>query len=336
MAETVGGEVVIPIRFWDEEALTQFEQFRSSVARSSETVADEVEKAAQRRMQAELEVERRRLQSVEELEDRYAALRATNGDEYLASRMIALNRSYGRELALVGDREDLKQQIIENHRKQTLALEQEIMGRQLALGERATRESARAVTATAKTSEGGIFALKQGMGKAREATMFFTSSLSEFGETGRRVQGVVSGVAGAFLGGGPLLLGLELARVAVGALVDAWEEEERAAKAAAEAAEKEAQKATEAWLGRVGATRSWLDSLRDQRDQLKGVDAGWRALTALIAQRDAETNSARRGAIAMRVEEARAILMEIDALKGKAKAEEDEKGRTEARKRAAA
>jgi hypothetical protein len=61
----------------------------------------------------------------------------------------------------------------------------------------------------------GIKGLKEQMGRGRETAMFFTQALGEFGPGGRTAQVAISGIAGAFLGGGGLLAVLSLAQVAV-------------------------------------------------------------------------------------------------------------------------
>jgi hypothetical protein len=75
--------------------------------------------------------------------------------------------------------------------------------------------------AGAEKAKSGIFQLKEGMGRAREAAMFFSSSLSEFGPTGQIAQRALSGLVGALLGGGGLLLALEATRVAMSFFADA-------------------------------------------------------------------------------------------------------------------
>jgi hypothetical protein len=73
-------------------------------------------------------------------------------------------------------------------------------------------------------NSGGLFKMKEGMGRAREAAMFFSQSLSGFGESGRLAQTAIAGVAGAFLGGGGLLFALEGAKVAFSLMAASTEE----------------------------------------------------------------------------------------------------------------
>jgi len=116
--------------------------------------------------------------------------------------------------------------------------------------------------------------MKQGMGRARESAMFFTQALGEFGPQGRTAQIALSGIAGAIMGGGGVLLALSLAQAGVRLLVDAWEEEAKAAEKAAKereaAAEKEAAATTRS-LRVVGDAR---DSVREANRRLKGELAG--------------------------------------------------------------
>lgn len=184
---------------------------------------------------------------------------------------------------------------------------------------------------TAQTGQ-SISQLKTQLGQARAAAMFFTSSLGEMGEGGRRLQSVVGGVAGAFLGGGPLLLGLELARVAVGMLTDAWTAESRAAEAAAESARKAAE-------AKISDARSWLASLDQERSQLQGVSAGQQRLAALEADYRKEKDEGRRKELAGLVQQARAALNTIAAEEAVAEARkkitEDEARLDDERRKAA-
>lgn len=114
----------------------------------------------------------------------------------------------------------------------------------------------------------GIAKLKEGMGRARETAMFFTQSLGAFGETGRQVQGAVAGLAGAFMGGGGILLALTAAKTAVELLTAAWEAD---AKAAEEAGKKALQ-----------ASKDIADSMaqvaKSEQDQLDGATYSKRTL----------------------------------------------------------
>lgn len=82
-----------------------------------------------------------------------------------------------------------------------------------------------------KGLEGGLAGLKKSMGPAREQMMFFTSMLGELGPAGKTAQIALTGVAGAILGGGGLLAGMELARLAFGAIGASMEEADAKAKA---------------------------------------------------------------------------------------------------------
>ena len=95
----------------------------------------------------------------------------------------------------------------------------------------------------AADSTGNSFAkLKTQMGQSRETAMFFTQALGEFGPQGKTAQIAISGIAGAVMGGGGILLALSLAQAAVRLLVDWWKADAEAAKKASE----EHQKAAEA------------------------------------------------------------------------------------------
>lgn len=83
-------------------------------------------------------------------------------------------------------------------------------------------------SARGATSE--IARFKEGLSRSRESAMFFTASLGELGPAGRTAQYALSGIAGAVLGGGGVLLALEGMRVAVRLGVEAWTAHKEEAK----------------------------------------------------------------------------------------------------------
>lgn len=107
----------------------------------------------------------------------------------------------------------------------------------------------------ASGGRGGISKLKGQLGQARESMMFFTSALGEMGEGGRRAQGLLAGMAGAFLGGGPLLLGLEAARFGVSLLADAFTEQAKAAEEARDRTLKAGEEISQ-FLAEAGVRRA--------------------------------------------------------------------------------
>lgn len=83
------------------------------------------------------------------------------------------------------------------------------------------RRAGAGATAAFQGTTSSFSRFKEQLSRARESAMFFTSSLGTLGPTGRTVQMAIAGVAGAFLGGGGLLLALEAARVAMPLVGDA-------------------------------------------------------------------------------------------------------------------
>lgn len=131
--------------------------------------------------------------------------------------------------------------------------------------------------------------LKKGAARSREAMMYLTSALGEMGPAGRAVQSAVTGIAGAILGGGGLLLALEGARLGVRYLAGEWDEEGKAAEEAkkknldaaeaiVKAARARAQAANEGLISaRSGATaveaKKALDDIRALQAQLDTIRA---------------------------------------------------------------
>jgi hypothetical protein len=100
---------------------------------------------------------------------------------------------------------------------------------------RARKAGQSAGEGASKGFEGGLAGLKKSMGPAREQMMFFTSALGELGPAGKTAQVALTGIAGAVLGGGGLLAGMELARLAFGAIGASMEEADAKAKATTQA-----------------------------------------------------------------------------------------------------
>jgi hypothetical protein len=172
----------------------------------------------------------------------------------------------------------------------------------------------------AKGAKSGVEELKTTMGRSRETAMFFTQALGEFGPQGRTAQIAISGVAGAIMGGGGLLLALSLAQAAVRLVVDAWEEEERAAKAAAEAAKKVAEE-------RAKANKEAISFGNDRVGALRGMVAGFKEQTAaeraqlevsaLNAQVQLAAEGPFRRTLELRLETAKALADEVKGLEAK-------------------
>lgn len=127
----------------------------------------------------------------------------------------------------------------------------------------------------AKQAGAHLAEMKTGMGKARETAMFFTQALGEFGPQGRTAQIAISGIAGAFLGGGGLLAALGLAQAAIRLVVEAWEAEAKAAeearKKAAELAEERARAAQQSMTVVRGATDAYREANQRLKWELAGV-----------------------------------------------------------------
>lgn len=119
---------------------------------------------------------------------------------------------------------------------------------------------------------------KEGLSRSREAAMFFTSALGELGPAGRTAQIAVSGLAGAFLGGGGILLALEGARVGVRLFSDYLSE----AKEEIRRTDEEIGRMVETATGRVGTLREEL--LRLRRGEQAVADERFRAEVRRINQ----------------------------------------------------
>jgi hypothetical protein len=115
--------------------------------------------------------------------------------------------------------------------------------------------------------------LKEGLGKARETAMFFTASLGEFGPAGRTAQIAISGIAGAIMGGGGILLALEGLRLAVRLITAAWEEEAKAAEEAQKKAKEAAEAAARAAMANADAVTQARNRIRDQLGEFLGTGA---------------------------------------------------------------
>lgn len=151
--------------------------------------------------------------------------------------------------------------------------------------------------------KGGLSGLKENLSRSREAAMFFTASLGEFGPAGRTAQFAISGLVGALAGGGGLILLLEGARIAIRLFTERTREQEEAQKKAAEAAKKHAEAMADleraTWranlqargfraeqidamekLGPIDAQLADLGkryaTLTSQIDELRSVEARWR------------------------------------------------------------
>ncbi|MBK9446329.1 MAG: hypothetical protein IPO00_09665 [Betaproteobacteria bacterium] len=123
-----------------------------------------------------------------------------------------------------------------------------------------------------KATTNQMMELKKGMGQARETAMFFTQSLGEFGPAGRTAQIAVSGIAGAIMGGGGILLALSLAQAAVRLLVDWW-------KADAEKATEAAKKHLEAAEALEKYNRALSKDANAHIATLEGMKQGFSKLT---------------------------------------------------------
>jgi hypothetical protein len=128
--------------------------------------------------------------------------------------------------------------------------------------------------ASGKGGKGGIAGLKEGMGKAREQVMFFTSALTEFGPQGRVAQSAITGIAGAFLGGGGLLLALEGARIAFTFFAEESKKAKEAARIFAEDGLKYVQETANAASTAVDAldaakARGLLNAATREADKLR-------------------------------------------------------------------
>ena len=176
--------------------------------------------------------------------------------------------------------------------------------------------------ASRKTT-GDLEELKKGMGKARETAMFFTQSLGEFGPQGRTAQLAVSGLAGAIIGGGGLLLGLNLAQAAVRLLTDVWEEEANAAKKATEENLKAAKAIADAAGGRSAAAQAERDRVYYSERTLaaKKFQEDLKAINAKIA------DAKKRSGDDVASEEVKALVAEraklIQSMKEEAKARQE-------------
>ena len=126
----------------------------------------------------------------------------------------------------------------------------------------------------AAAASGGIKELKEQMGRGRETAMFFTQALGEFGPQGRTAQIAISGIVGGILGGGGLLLALSLAQAGVRLLVEAWKEEEEAAKKAAKEREEAAAKADEAARRSLGVINDGTETYRQTNQRLRAEISG--------------------------------------------------------------
>jgi hypothetical protein len=125
-------------------------------------------------------------------------------------------------------------------------------------------------TAT-KAAAGGLKELKEGAGRARETAMFFTQALGEFGPQGRTAQIAISGLAGAFMGGGGLVLALgaaqALSRIFAARLEEQRKAAEEARKAMVALADQAGQIGTSTDRGAVAGAQ--LVELKKQRRKIE-------------------------------------------------------------------
>jgi hypothetical protein len=130
----------------------------------------------------------------------------------------------------------------------------------------------------------GLAGLKTEMGRGRETAMFFTQALGEFGPQGRTAQIALSGLAGAFIGGGGLLAVLSLAQAAVRVFTARQVELAKEAEAARKAIKDLADEAA-----RLGTTTSRSAVAQAQLIQMRKSEAEMQsALAQAIADDDEE------------------------------------------------
>lgn len=193
----------------------------------------------------------------------------------------------------------------------------------------------------AKESAGGIEELKKSMGRSRETAMFFTQALGEFGPAGRTAQIAVSGIAGAIMGGGGILLALSLAQAGVRLLVDSWQEDAKQAEEAAKAHKKAAEEAQKYMAALTGDANSKLAELGAMRDSLAGTTKAQEAHNKVLqinqdlALAQTTGNSAQIRMLEIRLKDAKAIEAQIAGLEKKALADKAEEEATRKKAEAA-
>lgn len=131
------------------------------------------------------------------------------------------------------------------------------------------------------TTGRGVSAFKENISRSREAAMFFSQSLRELGPSGATAQIAISGLAGAMLGGGGVILALEGARVGLRLLVQAINEGTEAAKAAAKEHQAAGEQIAEAY-------KKSADSVRVLVAEMRGGKAAAAEMQAAIAMEGAE------------------------------------------------
>lgn len=178
----------------------------------------------------------------------------------------------------------------------------------------------------------GLSGLKENLSRSREAAMFFTQSLGEFGPSGRTAQFAISGIAGAVLGGGGLLLALEGARVLMRLTIGAWSDATEQAKKLADEATKLADSLAAAETRRkVLLAESRGDQAGAARAQTEGdVTKLARDIAAMQAELEAKTAelAQKRGAFFRFLPAEENLAAEIANLKTKLEAAHLELGNT--------
>lgn len=176
---------------------------------------------------------------------------------------------------------------------------------------------------SARAAGSQMIELKKGMGQARETAMFFTQSLGEFGPAGRTAQIAVSGIAGAIMGGGGVLLALSLAQAAVRLLVDWWkadaEEAAAAAKKHLEAAEN-LEKYNRSLSKDANAHIATLQGMKQGFDKLTEAQKAHNVVQEINVLRLMATAPAMKAMLDLRLKQAQLLEREIAAEEKKAKA----------------
>lgn len=169
-----------------------------------------------------------------------------------------------------------------------------------------------------QAAKNDIEVMKQGMGRARETAMFFTQALGEFGPAGRTAQIAVSGVAGAIMGGGGVLLALSLAQAGVRLLVDSWEEDAKKAEEAAKKHKEALEEADKFYKALAAGANTSIGALNSMRDGLRHVSDAQKAHNEVQQINTAiqlAATPAMRAMLEMRLKEAKALEESIRFLK---------------------
>jgi hypothetical protein len=173
----------------------------------------------------------------QQVEDKYAALRATNWNESLAGRLLALNRELGRELAAVSGNEQLKAEILGRYNSQVAQIQQQAAGAS-AGGQRAAAAATKETEGATKGFLGTLLAYKAEQTQQGRAARFFAGEILSVVPASAEAKATLTDLVGVMLegaaGGAAFGLGLEVAKFAIGQAVQAWQayqEELRAARA---------------------------------------------------------------------------------------------------------